>query len=70
MLTVGFGDISATSTNEALCLIFIEMLSCILFTYNINSVGTILRNLTAYENEKETNIKTFTRMQGKSNLSE
>lgn len=52
MLTVGFGDVAASTTSEALCLIFIEMLSCILFTYNINSVGTILKSITSYETEK------------------
>ena len=52
MLTVGFGDISAVTTQEAMCLIFIEMLSCILLTYNINSVGTILRSIASYEIEK------------------
>ena len=52
MLTVGFGDISATTTEEALSMIFIEMLSCILLTYNINSVGNIIRSINSYDTEK------------------
>ena len=52
MLTVGFGDFSATTTHEALAMIFIEMLSCIVLTYNINSVGNILRSISSYETEK------------------
>lgn len=39
MLTVGFGDISATNVHEALVMIFIETLSCIVLAYNINKVG-------------------------------
>ena len=49
MLTVGFGDFAATTTHEALVMIFIEMLSCIVLTYNINSVGNILRSISSYE---------------------
>jgi hypothetical protein len=45
MLTVGFGDLSASNWQEALCLIFIELISCILFTYNINCVGNLFNNL-------------------------
>ena len=49
MLTVGFGDISATNANEALILIFIETLSCIVLAYNINSIGIIIQKITSYE---------------------
>ena len=42
MLTVGFGDISATNTTEAIFLIFIETLSCITLAYNISCLGSII----------------------------
>lgn len=42
MLTVGFGDISASNTTEATMLIFIETLSCITLAYNISCVGSII----------------------------
>lgn len=45
MLTVGFGDFAATSHQEAICLTFIEMISCISLSYNINCVGNILNNI-------------------------
>jgi hypothetical protein len=45
MLTVGFGDIAATNSEEALCLIFIEMVSCISLAYNINCVGNLIGDL-------------------------
>jgi len=38
MLTVGFGDVSATSYKEALCLIFIETISCVVLAYNVSRV--------------------------------
>ena len=70
MLTVGFGDISPTTTDEALCIIFIETLGCILLTYNINSVGNIIRDIASYSKEKETNLKALSRIQDKFSLSE
>ena len=45
-------------------------MSCILLTYNINSLGNIIRNIGSYETEKETNLKIFNRMQDRSSLSE
>ena len=48
MLTVGFGDIVPTNSQEALIMIFIESLSCIVLAYNINSVGGIIKKITSY----------------------
>lgn len=42
MLTVGFGDISASNYQEAICLIFIETISCMTLAYNINCVGNLI----------------------------
>ena len=50
-------------------MIFISMMGCILFTYNINSVGQILNNINSGESEKETNIKVFMRMKEREPLS-
>ena len=66
MFTVGFGDLVATTTKEAGCMIFVEIMSCIILTYNINSVGNIIRKIRSYDEDKEKNIKTFTRMHEKS----
>lgn len=51
MLTVGFGDMVATNSSEAICMIFIETFSCIVMAYNINCMGTIITNI-RLENEK------------------
>lgn len=48
MLTVGFGDITPVCTREALTLIFIETLSCVVLAYNINCVGQIIRKIHSY----------------------
>lgn len=66
MLTVGFGDLVATNWQEALCLIFIEMISCISLAYNINCVGNLISNLRQQSKEKTQNIKTF-QLMAKSN---
>jgi hypothetical protein len=47
MLTVGFGDLSASNVTEATCLIFIETISCITLAYNISCVGSIISELKA-----------------------
>lgn len=65
MLTVGFGDITPICPKEALTLIFIETLSCVVLAYNINCVGQIIRKINSYEEEKVNNLKTFTQMEGK-----
>lgn len=49
MLTVGFGDIVATTYKEALCLIFIETISCLALAYNINCVGNLISNIRAQD---------------------
>lgn len=45
MLTVGFGDISATNYHEAIILIFIETFSCITLAYNISYVGALIGSI-------------------------
>lgn len=47
MLTVGFGDFTATNYKEAICLVFIETFSCMAFAYNINCIGGIIQQIIA-----------------------
>lgn len=70
MLTVGFGDISATNIQEALCLTFIELFSCMTLSYNINCLGNILSNIRMQQLEKRNNIKTFGSMVRMNQISE
>jgi len=45
MLTIGFGDIVPVTYKEALVLIFLETISCIVLAYNINCVGSLISNI-------------------------
>ena len=70
MLTVGFGDLSATNTDEALCLIFVEIFSVMCLAYNINWIGTLISNIRAQDIEKSKNFKTFKQLSLKYSLPE
>jgi hypothetical protein len=69
MLTVGFGDLTATSYQEALCLVFIEIVSVMCLAYNINWIGTLISNIRAQDLEKGRNFKTFRQLSDKYALS-
>ena len=62
MLTVGFGDLHATSHVEAIILIFIETFSCITLAYNISTVGSLMSELKSKDEKKKKQLKTFHRM--------
>lgn len=68
MLTVGFGDFYATTYQEALCLIFIEIISVMCLAYNINWVGTLISNIRAQDIERCKNFKTFKQLSEKYGL--
>jgi hypothetical protein len=68
MLTIGFGDIVATTYQEALCLIVIEIFSVMCLAYNINSVGTLISNIRSQDIEKSKNYKTFKQLSNKYKL--
>lgn len=59
MLTVGFGDIAATNFQEALCLIFIELVSCMTLSYNINCLGNLISDLRRRHLDKKKDVKTL-----------
>lgn len=62
MLTVGFGDLAASNTYEAIILIFIETFSCITLAYNISYVGALLGSIREREEEKKKKLKFFHKM--------
>jgi hypothetical protein len=45
MLTVGFGDINATTMTEAIAIIFISMFSCLVLSFNISEINKILHRI-------------------------
>ena len=69
MLTVGFGDIAATTYREAACLIFIETISCMVLAYNINLLGSLINDIRAQDLEKGKKHKIFRNLARKNDLS-
>ncbi|KAL4494237.1 hypothetical protein ABPG73_018756 [Tetrahymena malaccensis] len=45
MTTIGYGDITAKTTQERLVMIFFTLISCGIFGYIINSIGNILADI-------------------------
>jgi hypothetical protein len=45
MMTIGFGDITATNHGEAIVLAFLELFSCIVLAYNISEIGSVISAL-------------------------
>ena len=43
MMTVGYGDIVPQNENEVIICIFSVVLGCVVYAYNLNSIGTILQ---------------------------
>jgi hypothetical protein len=62
MLTVGFGDIVASTSFEAVCLIFIETFSCIVMAYNINCMGGIITNIRSEDDKRNKKCKIFKKL--------
>ena len=69
MLTVGFGDIAAANYKEAICLTFIETMSCITLAYNIHCVGTLISSIRNEEMEKNKKLKMLKNLSEKNNIS-
>ena len=69
MLTVGFGDIVASNHIEALCLIFVQTLSCIVLAYNINCVGSLISGIRQQDLEKCKKYKIFRSLALKNKIS-
>jgi hypothetical protein len=70
MLTIGFGDITASNHQEALCLIFIETFSCLVFAYNINCIGTLIQHIRIQDAEKSKRSKIFKKLAKQNRLNE
>lgn len=69
MLTIGFGDIVPVCYQEALCMIFIETVSCIVLAYNINCVGSLIANIRSQDIVKSKNMKIFKKLADKNEIS-
>ena len=45
MITVGFGDITPINPQEKIYVIFMTLLSCGIFAYSVNTVGSIFKEM-------------------------
>lgn len=62
MMTIGFGDITATNHSEAIVLAFLEFFSCIVLAYNVSEIGAVISALRSAGNEYQKKISIFKRM--------
>jgi len=46
MITVGYGDITPVNPLEKVVVVFLTLISCGVFAYSINQIGSIINNIT------------------------
>ncbi len=57
MVTVGYGDITPINPYEKVVCIFTILISCGVFAYSMNSIGTIFSDLNAEQREVKKNMQ-------------
>jgi voltage-gated potassium channel Kch len=70
MLTVGFGDITASTYREAIFIIAMQTIGIMAFAYTINCVGNIIQGIRARDEERSHKAKIFSKLSAKNKLSE
>lgn len=50
MMTIGYGDFTASTYQEAAVVAFLEFFSCVVLAYNISEIGAIISTIRAAEN--------------------
>jgi hypothetical protein len=70
MLTIGFGDIVPVTYKEACCMILIETISCVILSYNISCVGSLISNIRSQDIERGKNLKIFKKLADKNRIKE
>jgi hypothetical protein len=51
MITVGYGDIVAFTIQERIFFCFVMILSCGVFAYSLNNIGSIFQEMYAEDNK-------------------
>lgn len=69
MMTVGYGDISPTNESEMIVCLISIILGCVVYAYNINSVGMILQNINKGYSEFQHKINIINQFMGKKKIS-
>lgn len=60
MITVGYGDVTPSNTQERLFCIIVMLISCGVFAYSINQIGRILEELSKKDATFRDNISLIT----------
>ncbi|CAD8186370.1 unnamed protein product [Paramecium pentaurelia] len=60
MITVGYGDITPQNHEEAFSCIFLMLLSCAVFTFSLNQVGTIVQNINKQKRQFQEMLRILT----------
>lgn len=62
MMTVGYGDITPANQTEVFITSFVEIISCIILSYNISVIGDILRVIRKSDENIRRKMAIFERM--------
>lgn len=68
MMTVGYGDISPTNEGEIIICLITVIIGCVVYAYNINSIGIILKEMNKENAEYNQNINIINRFMKRKNI--
>lgn len=68
MLTIGYGDNVPKTWNEKLLAIMFVMLACLWFSYSVNTIGTIIKEITQNKVERSKKIRIINRYMHRRNI--
>lgn len=68
--TVGFGDVTVSNVGEAILVIFVILIGCLILSYNISQVGRIISLLSEGDEEVSNQLSTLRRLAVNTNISE
>ncbi|KAL4434928.1 hypothetical protein ABPG74_021267 [Tetrahymena malaccensis] len=68
MITVGYGDYTPQNPKEMIISVFTMLLSCGVFAYSINAIGTIFNTLNKKSLDKKNNMYTISQYMAKKNI--
>ena len=68
IMTVGYGDIVPQNTYEVLFSTFTIIFGCVLYAFNLNSIGIILQNHQKKENEFKNNMRVINNFMDRKNI--
>jgi len=68
VVTVGFGDITVANFDEAMIVAIIVLIGCMLLSFNISQVGTIISNLRSADSDLRNELAVLKRLAAITNI--